>query len=429
MSLVVQSGGLATTLKASDTVQMTQYIGAGAIDLLAYGSLVDPDTIYREQRAVRTVVNFIAHNAASVGLHAFKLDADDERTRVKTGGAGATVESPDRIATHYEYQRDLFKDVLLWEKFAALKQRAPDGGLELIRIPPRLFEFDRSGAGRPIGLVLDGETFPLDGFLWLDGYPASAKAPMAHLSDLLLEEAQSAKFRANLWARGAQVGGVIERPADAPDWSPKARKSFRELLASKYTGASAADPGGTMLLEDGMSYKSLDHMSSRDAQQIEARKLSTSEVAAAYQVPPVFVGVLDNANYSNVQAYRGMLYSDVLGPLFQQSQQAWTLRVGKELAGVSFFEHNVYEKLTLSFEEQATILQSAVGAPFMTRAEARKRVNLPFMNGTDLLIEPLNVSTGEEEEEETEEPVPETPGDELEGSNTPPETEDEESNQ
>ena len=409
MTLFLQSNGSVERLKESgSTAQATQYIGGLSVaSFTDPSSLTNPDAVYRDQRAVRTVVNFIAHNAASIPLHAFKTDADDERIRVKSGVAGKFLTSPDRIATQYEYMRDMFKDVLLWERFAAFKVRNPDGSLELVRVPPALFSFDRSGAGRPTTITIGEDVYDLAGFMWLDGYPASANSPMAHLVDLLLEESASAKYRSELWSNGARVGGVIERPSEAPDWSPKARKRFRELLASRYTNDEATDAGGTMLLEDGMTYKPVSTVTSRDAQQIEARKLSTSEVAAAYQVPPVFVGVLDNANYSNVQAYRGMLYSDVLGPLLVQSQQAWTLRVASELPSVTYLEHNVDSKLALSFEEQAAVLQSAVGGPYMTRAEARKRQNLPFIEGTDTILEPLNISTGSNDQEEPE-PEPET---------------------
>lgn len=388
MSIFIQSNGVTELL--NETVQFagfSHYVGGESVlNFQGAGQFTDPDLMYRDQRAIRTVVNFIAHNAASVELLPWKLDATGEREQVRTPRVRKTLQSPDRVATQYEFLRDQFKDLLLWEKFAAMKVRNEDGGLQLVRVPPRLFTFERVG-GRPVKIKIGDEELELEKFFWLDGYPAADKSPMGHLQDLLLEEYESAKFRANLWRRGAQVGGVIERPADAPDWTPKGRKNFRSQLEARYTGSNASNPGGVMLLEDGMVYKPVDHMSSRDAQQIEARKLSTSEVAAAYQVPPVFVGVLDNANYSNVKAYRGMLYSDILGPLFTQSQQAWSLRVAGEMPGVDEFEHNIGEKVQLPFEEQVVTLQSATGRPILTVAEARKRARLAHIEGTDELEE------------------------------------------
>jgi hypothetical protein len=41
-----------------------------------------------------------------------------------------------------------------------------------------------------------------------------------------------------------------------------------------------------------------------------------------------------------------------------------------------YVEFNLAEKMKGSFEEQATSLQTAVGAPWMTRNEARARQNL-----------------------------------------------------
>ncbi len=44
--------------------------------------------------------------------------------------------------------------------------------------------------------------------------------------------------------------------------------------------------------------------------------------------------------------------------------------------------------------ETAALLQTAVGAPYMLRSEARAVQNLPYVDGTDELVTPLNVTTG-----------------------------------
>src|SRR5690606_36024496 len=57
-------------------------------------------------------------------------------------------------------------------------------------------------------------------------------------------------------------------------------------------------------------------------------------------------------------------------------------------------EFNIEEKLQGNFEEQAAALQTAVGGPWMTRAEARSLRNLPTIDGADELIVPMNVTEG-----------------------------------
>jgi hypothetical protein len=64
-----------------------------------------------------------------------------------------------------------------------------------------------------------------------------------------------------------------------------------------------------------------------------------------------------------------------------------------DTAGV-YVEFNIQEKLAGSFEDQTKSLQSAVGAPYMTRNEARARMNLPSVPGGDVLVTPLNVLVG-----------------------------------
>jgi hypothetical protein len=59
-----------------------------------------------------------------------------------------------------------------------------------------------------------------------------------------------------------------------------------------------------------------------------------------------------------------------------------------------YCEFNIAEKLQGSFEEQVAALQSAVGAPYMSRNEARARMNLPSVEGGDEIVTPLNVLVG-----------------------------------
>ena len=59
-----------------------------------------------------------------------------------------------------------------------------------------------------------------------------------------------------------------------------------------------------------------------------------------------------------------------------------------------YVEFNIAEKLQGSFEEQASAMQTATGGPWMTRSEARARMNLPHIEEADGLVVPLNVLVG-----------------------------------
>jgi hypothetical protein len=108
------------------------------------------------------------------------------------------------------------------------------------------------------------------------------------------------------------------------------------------------------------------------------------------------VGILDHATFSNIREQHKQLYTDCLGPWLEMIQQEIELQILPDLPGPSnvYVEFNIAEKLRGSFDEQAAQLQASVGAPYMTRNEARARLNLPQIDGADDLITPLNVLTG-----------------------------------
>jgi len=363
---------------------------------LSADQLTDPATIWRTQRSVRTVVGFLARNIAQVSLHAFARKPDGDRDRVPAAHPlSRTLRSPSPTLGSYELIESIVIDMCIYNRFAAVKALSDDGErMELVRMPPELFQFKRDKLKRPLSLVtIDGKTeIQLEDLLWIDGYPGD-EVPIASLVGLLTEEYQSSKYRRDLWDGGARIPGWIERPIEAPEWSRLARDKFRSGWRAYASGGASV--GKTPILEDGMKYHSANTVTPEQGQQIEARKLAVSEVAAAYFVPPVFVGVLDNANYSNVTAYREILYSDTLGPWFAKLGQAFQSRLVPDFDDPDLFvEFNVGEKLRMSFDDQARIFQTATGGPFMTRNEARRRLNLPQVEGADELIVPLNVIEG-----------------------------------
>jgi phage portal protein BeeE len=138
----------------------------------------------------------------------------------------------------------------------------------------------------------------------------------------------------------------------------------------------------------------------KDAQWIEGRKLTREEVTSAYHIPLTLVGILDHATYSNISEQHKMLYQDTLGPTLQMIQQELALQLFPDFAGVEdmYLEFNIAEKLRGNFEEQAQQMQTSVGGPWMTRNEARARVNLPQIPDGDQLINPLNLGAVTSEE-------------------------------
>ncbi|MEV2274043.1 phage portal protein [Nocardiopsis sp. NPDC049922] len=358
--------------------------------------------VWRTQPSVRKVTDFIARQISTIPLHLYDRVSDTDRKRVTDHPLAAVLGAPAPRTAPARFWHSVMVDFLTYDRWCVQKVPQGDGGMELVRIPARRFRLVADGLDRVAAIRIwtaDGHYTDRDpdGYLYDAGYSprgANGVSPMETLQDILAEASEAVAYRRGIWKRGARVPAVIERPADAPDWiKNKARDRFVESWR-RFT-RSGGQEGGTPILEDGMSLKKVDVFSPRDTADLEGRKLTDAEVASAYHIAPELVGAREGT-YSNVEAYREMLYRDALGPLITLWEQVINAMLTPDLADGRplYVEANVESKMRLSFEEQARVLSSAVGAPWMLRAEARARANLPAIEGADDLVVPLNVAVG-----------------------------------
>jgi hypothetical protein len=198
---------------------------------------------------------------------------------------------------------------------------------------------------------------------------------------MLAEESAAKDYRAWFWGNGARLGGWIGRPKDAPRWTPQQREEFREDWG-QFVGPRNA--GKTAVLEDGMEFNPIT-ATARDSELVAARKLTREEVAAVYHVPPAMVGITEAQGYGSLREQHKALYQDTLGPLVAMLEGEIERQILPEFADTEdiYVEINIKEKLQGSFEEESSALITAVGSPYMSRNEARSRLNLPRINDAD----------------------------------------------
>ena len=362
-------------------------------------------SLWKTQPHLRTVVSFRARNIAQLGLHVYRREADGSRVRDRDNTAASALWWADGDATTYDLLFALSGDLDLYDRAYLLLFADPDApkGWGLRRLPPSWVLENRHGTGRVKNytVTLDGQTIdlPRESVIRFRGFDPGASdgasPTIESLQDTLREQVESARYRQQVWKRGGRVSSVLSRPTDAPRWTDTARDAFRADWYAKFTG-NGAGAGGTPILEDGMTLNRID-FSATDQQFVENAKLSMATVAAAFHVEPTMIGQGDGATYSNIRAFRKMLYTETLGPTLKQIQD----RLNKSLLpalgldpAVYYIEFNLEAKLAGDFEESAAVLSTSVGAPWLTRNEARARQNLPAIEGGDQLVVPLNVLVG-----------------------------------
>lgn len=375
--------------------------GGGVLDVVDPGySLLEgsfaPGDVWKTQPSVRKVVDFIARGHGPIPRNLYDRVSDTERKRVTDHPIARVLKQPNSTPgmTAYRFWHTIIVDYLIHDRWCIFPQWMPDGELELHRIPARKVRFKTNGLDEVTHVVMfvDGQRKELDAskFILDHGYAhtgGNGTSPMETLSDILREQIEAVQYRREVWARGARFGGVVSRKTEWPN--KEARKRFAKGFQQFARGGAQA--GGWLLLEDDMDAKALDGVKPTDTDDLAARTLSDVQVSSAYHIAPELIGAREG-NFSNVKAFMEALYGPALGPIItsvDQALNAWLTR-GTDL----YIEANVDAMLRGNFEDQLKSLQSAIGAPWLTRNEGRALRNLSPIDGGDEVVTPLNVLIG-----------------------------------
>ena len=362
--------------------------------------------LYKTQSNLHAVVSFLGDSAAHLPLNVYRREDETRRVRDRDSVVAKVLRHPNSDQTTYEFINALVIEYLLYGE--AIVMLLPDdsrSGYQLRIIPSEWVEkrtYENNFA--PSALTIRAKngaqaiTVPASQFvvfkMYNPGSPGTYQSPIASLKQTLSEQIQAAKFREALWRNGGRMNSYITRSANVTPWTPQARDAWIESFRKGW--AAGGEKSGSMpILEDGMDIKQF-NFSAKEAQYAESIQLTREDVAAAYHVNPSLIWHTTTQTYASAKDNARALYADCLGPLLQMIQQRINSFLIPKLTAdeTIYVEFNLEEKLKGSFEERASIMQSATGAPWLTRNEVRAEYNLQPIDGGDELIVPLNVIEG-----------------------------------
>ena len=364
--------------------------------------------LYQSQDNLKAVVDFLANSIAQLPLNVYKRNDETDRERDRTSPAARLLWLPNSAMTGYEFIRALMSEYFVFGTVYVLVLPDADSrsGWQMWPIPSEWVISTKSGnvyqaesitvvtksGGQPVEI-------PCSDFVqfktYSPGNPGGYVSPISALRQTLEEQIQAGKFRRQLWSSSGRLNAQILRPANVQPWDDEQRERFVSAFRESW-GAGGSKAGSIPLLEDGMEIKPF-QTSFRESQWMESVKLSREACAAAYGVNPSLIWHTDTQTYASSKDNARALYAECLGPILQMLQQrinSFLLPMVGADPDETYVEFDLTEKLKGSFEERASILQAAVGGPWMTRNEARADNNLPPVEGGDELIVPLNVVEG-----------------------------------
>lgn len=246
---------------------------------------------------------------------------------------------------------------------------------------------DQNGTQRP---VPRGSMWHLRG-LSSNGITGLSRIEYARESIALGLAAQG--YGARFFQNDARPPYWIEFPGQFKD--KEARSNFRENVQGAHAGPNR---GKAMVLDSGMKYHEIG-LTNADAQFIETRKASVSDIARWFGVPPHKIGDLDKATFSNIEQQALEYIQDALQP----RAASWEASITAEL----LFDD---EEIDIEFDfralmrgdstQRATYMHNGIQDGWLTRNEARDMEGMEPLPGLDEPLRPLNMVEEDEAEDQ-----------------------------
>lgn len=392
MALTAKGGALARLTVADPPITLRSVRGRSATAGSVAGMSIRG--VWESQPSVRKVVSFMASTVAALPWRVYRAE-DGGRERLHDSPAETLVRRPTRFTSSADLVTGLALDWLLYGSACAVLVDE-----EIVRVPAPLLMLSTDVFGRvnDVATVAGGETVSLSDLpvALMHGWDpdgSGAVAPVRTLRALLAELSEAEGWRRRMWTDVPRVSAQVTRPKDAPRWSDEKRERFLQAMADFKSSTSG---GSIPVMEDGMKLEAAPQVQPDLSSASSVRTLTDIEVAGYFGVPPELLGMRE-ANYGGYAALRRDLYTRVLGPLIGRIEDALNAEIVPSLAGGDTAVYGMLDRTEAqdgTLLERVQALQSATGGPVMTRAEARERLDLPYLEGTEELIVPLNVIQG-----------------------------------
>ena len=211
---------------------------------------------------------------------------------------------------------------------------------------------------------------------------------MACMMRILLDR-YAGEHMLRFYKSGARLGGVIEvDKALNKEQITRLQRSFE----NNYTGK--ANFYRTLILPNGMQYKPIEE-SSVNSSTIELAKANREAILAVLRVPPIKVGVMDNANYANANAQLKIFYDDTIVPRCRMVTDGFNMKnslMPDNRAYKIEFDFSDVAILQENFNEKASSAKIMIDAGLSVN-EVRKRMwKLDGVEGGDKVksIEDMN---------------------------------------
>lgn len=145
------------------------------------------------------------------------------------------------------------------------------------------------------------------------------------------------------------------------------------------------------ILGGGAEYKTIG-LNPEDAQLLESRQFGVTEVARLLRLPPHKLYDLTHATYSNIEHQEIAATTDGIRPPVQRIE-AWFEFDPDLMPPENFIEFDLKGLTRGDLKSEYEAYGAGIAGGFIMPAEPRERLNLPYVEGSKVLFQPMNQNT------------------------------------
>lgn len=338
--------------------------------------------------AVYAAVALIAEAIGSLPLRLYRRGDNGDRT-IESGHPLHAVlhRSPNDYQSATEFWEWMVSAMLLTGNAFARVTRGHDGQVRsLDPLPPERVTIMRKGdritgyeyrdADGAFSRMLPSEVFHLRNRAGTD--PLVGVSPIQAARAVIQLARSEAQHGQSTFDNGTRASGILSMPGTL---KPDQKTSLANSWQSQYAGQGNA--GKVPILEAGVTFTPIS-LSLEDSDWVAARSFSVQEVARLFKVPPVLLGDLSHANFSNSTEMNRWFATHTLGRHVSAIEQAINRQLLTPAAARSLYAEASMEALLRGAStERAAFYASAIASKWMKPSEARALENMPAIAGID----------------------------------------------
>lgn len=361
-------------------------IGPDGWPIVATPGNVTPSTA-QSVASVYAAVALISEAVGSLPLKLYRRDGDNRTVAADHPLAAVLHRTPNAYQSPQEFWEWQVSCFLLTGNSYSRVTRGYDGQVRsLDPLAPERVSILRSGdliAGYEYTStdgkrerLLPGDVFHLRNRAGTD--PLVGVSPIQAARAVVALAQAEAQHGQSVWDNGTRATGTLSAPGKL---KPEQRTGIAASWASQYAGG--ANAGKVPVLEEGMLYTPIS-MSLADSEFVASRSFSVQEICRLFKIPPVLLGDLSHANFSNSTEMNRWFAVHTLGRHLSAIEGAINRQLLTPAAARTLYgEFSLEGMMRGASTERAAFYASGITSGWLKPSEARAYENMKALAGID----------------------------------------------